>query len=405
MESGSCPISECGTPPEVIVMTAYANPDTVDAALKEGAWLYIEKPFDLTYVITAASQALKYHRQKQQCPIPSSGHIQLVGNSGRMKLLKQKVALAAGSDVPILIVGETGTGKELVSQVIHSTGIRSQNPFVTLDCTVLQETLVESELFGHKKGSFTSATTDYDGLILQARGGTLFIDEIGELNLSLQKKFLRVLQNRSYRPVGANRDIESDFRMIAATNRNLDSMVRSGMFRQDLLFRMKAFVLEVPPLRERKEDILDLIEHYIPEFSRRYQIPLKKCSSDFMDTMLLYDWPGNVRELINALDCAFTMARKEPVLFACHLPMDMRVHLIQQSIRTRSPDDETPTAPMNSLPPLQQLREQAVADVEKKYFEKLIMISGGNMKQMIEISGLGQAQIYRMMNKYNIRRR
>ena len=195
------------------------------------------------------------------------------------------IAQAAGSDVNVFITGETGTGKELFARAVHENSPRARGNFVVVDCTALPETLVESLLFGHEKGTFTGAEKARDGLVRQAHCGTLFLDEVGELPLNMQKAFLRVLQERRFRPLGGSREIESDFRLVAATNRNLDQMVRAGQFREDLLFRLRSYVIELPPLRERPEDLQELARFYADRFCERYGLPSKGFSPDFIRTL------------------------------------------------------------------------------------------------------------------------
>ena len=255
----------------------------------------------------------------------------------RMRSCFDILAQAANSDASVLITGETGTGKELFARAIHENSPRAKKNFVVVDCTALPKTLVESTLFGYEKGAFTGADKDQDGLVRQAHGGTLFLDEVGELPLVIQKAFLRVLQEHRFRPVGSKKEIESDFRLVAATNRNLDEMVEARHFRRDLLFRLQTFTLDLPALRERKEDIRELVMYHMAKLSERYGIGTKGFAPEFLESLIAYDWPGNVRELVNAVERALTMARHEPTLFPKHLPTQIRVSLARASVTKEAP--------------------------------------------------------------------
>ncbi|NHZ46858.1 sigma 54-interacting transcriptional regulator, partial [Nitratidesulfovibrio liaohensis] len=240
---------------------------------------------------------------------------------------------AAGSDAAALVTGETGVGKELFARAIHDNSPRAAAPFVAVDCASLPRSLAGSILFGHRKGAFTGADSNRDGLVLQADGGTLFLDEVGELPLSMQKMFLRVLQEHRFRPVGGRTEITSDFRLIAATNRDLEDMAERNTFRSDLLYRMRTVVVSIPPLRERCEDVTALAGHYLPRVWARFALPEKDISPDFHETLLAYHWPGNVRELIHTLERAVLASQDAPKLFARHLPDYLRICLARAAAR------------------------------------------------------------------------
>ncbi|WP_231039182.1 sigma 54-interacting transcriptional regulator, partial [Nitratidesulfovibrio oxamicus] len=257
----------------------------------------------------------------------------IVGVSTAIRRCLDVVAEAAGSDAAALVTGETGVGKELFARAIHDNSPRAAAPFVAVDCASLPRSLVGSILFGHRKGAFTGADSNRDGLVLQADRGTLFLDEVGELPLSMQKMFLRVLQEHRFRPVGGRTEITSDFRLIAATNRNLEDMVERNTFRSDLLYRMRTVVVSIPPLRERCEDVTALAGHYLPRIWARFALPEKDISPDFHETLLAYHWPGNVRELIHTLERAALAAQDAPKLFARHLPDYLRICLARAAAR------------------------------------------------------------------------
>jgi len=299
--------------PEVIVITAYGDPDSVENALAKGAWDYIEKPFSKGEFTQLLKDVLVYHANRRQTkPAFDFEQAGIIGSSPRMQACRALLSSAAGSDASVLLTGETGTGKELFARAIHDHSARSSHRFVIVDCAALPPLIVESILFGHEKGSYTGADKDRQGLIIQAHKGTLFLDEVGELPLSVQKKFLRILQEGRFRPVGKPTEIESDFRVISATNRSLEELAASGKFRRDLLFRLKAVTIELPPLRERSEDILDLASLHLERLYAKYRLKPKRLSAAFRGTLTQYAWPGNVRELFQALESALVVAHTAP---------------------------------------------------------------------------------------------
>jgi len=271
-----------------------------------------------------------------------------------------------------------------------------------VDCASLPETIVESVLFGHERGAFTGADRSKTGLITQADGGTLFLDEVGELPLAVQGSFLRALQERRFRPVGSVKEVTSDFRLIAASNRDLDEMVRQGRFRKDLLFRLRTFAIILPPLREHPEDISELISYYLTRLSRRYEKGTKGFSPDFLDTLLDYDWPGNVRELVNALERAIAVAGENPTLFPAHLPTEIRIKVKRNQVGEEESARVSSAAPGRSLKTLQEHREAAVAGAERRYLEDLIARTRGDIREACEVSGLSRSRLYGLLKKYRI---
>jgi two-component system NtrC family response regulator len=392
--------------PEVIIITGYGDPDGAELAIKEGAWDYVEKPLSVKDVMLSIERALQYREKKQTAATPVALKTEgIVGNSPRLRSCLDTLAQAACSDANVLISGETGTGKELFAWAIHTNGARSSRSFVVVDCAALPETLVESTLFGHVRGAFTGADKPRDGLIKQADGGTLFLDEIGELPIAIQKAFLRVLQERRFRPVGGGQEVTSDFRLIAATNRNLEAMVKSGGFREDLLFRVRTLVLELPALRDMKDDVRDLVVFYVLKLCERYGVPMKSFSPEFQDVLLDYDWPGNVRELIQALEKAIVSAKDEPVLFPQHLPEHIRIHLARAAVSQRqSPAPQPAPAPDWSGKPasLKDFREAGLARVEKDYLKSLMQRTNGDIGETCRISGLSRSRLYTLLKKYQI---
>ena len=274
---------------------------------------------------------------------------------------------------------------------------------MVVDCTALPETLVESVLFGHARGAFTGAETSEEGLVRQADGGTLFLDEIGELPILIQKRFLRVIQEHRFRAVGGRREISSDFRLMAATNRDLEIMVREGRFREDLLFRLRTIVIDSPPLREIPGDIRKVADFYLNDLCERFGIVGKQASPEFWEIVGKYPWPGNVRELIQALEKALVSAKDEPMLFPKHLPTYIRIKVARGSFLPSPAGSGRPEIPLNAsatLPKLKDVRAAAVSDAEQQYLKELISFTGGDSSEACRISGLSRSRFYTLLKKY-----
>jgi two-component system, NtrC family, response regulator len=398
-------IRKSAEPPEVIIITGFGDPDGAELAIKNGAWDYVEKPLAVKDVKLAVERALLYREKKQRAgrsvALDREG---IVGKSPLLKPCLDLLAQASASEANVLLSGETGTGKELFAWAIHRNSARADHNFVVVDCAALPETLLESTLFGHTRGAFTGADRARDGLIKQADGGTLFLDEVGELSFSIQKSFLRVLQERRFRPVGGSQEIRSDFRLIAATNRDLEEMAKKGQFREDLLFRLRTLSIDLPPLREFKEDLRDLVIHYTAKLCEQYNQPMKGFSSDFFAVLLDYDWPGNVRELVQALEKAIVSAQDAPTLFPMHLPQHIRIHLARRSVGRKgaTPGPGELSARANELPSLAAAREAGLAEMEKEYLARLTQETGKDMSKACQISGLSRSRFYALLKKYNI---
>jgi two-component system NtrC family response regulator len=392
-------------PPEVIIITGFCNPDAAELAVRSGAWDYIVKPPSVEGINLTVKRALDYRTEKLNHTAP---HVlkreNVVGQSAGLNMVLERVAQAAAVESNVLITGETGTGKELLSQAIHENSARSRHRFVVVDCAALPDTLVESVLFGHAKGAFTSAEKEREGLIRQAHGGTLFLDEVGELPLSAQKAFLRVIQERRFRPVSSQQEIRVDFRLIAATNRDLDAMAAKGHFRSDLLFRLRSFSIEVPPLRKRPEDIKTLAVHYINRLSEIYHIENKGFSSDFIKALDKYQWPGNVRELFHALEEAFSFAGSEPLLHPHHLPIRIRAILTRMTVRARNQDlpsrtkFEATSLSKETFLKMSEFRSQ----MELHYLHQLTLLTNGNRKEACRISGLSRTRLFELLRKHHL---
>ncbi|MHB8790339.1 MAG: sigma-54-dependent transcriptional regulator [Desulfobulbaceae bacterium] len=387
--------------PEVIIITGKGDPDGAQQAISSGAWSYIEKPNVVRELLLHLTRALEYRAEKQQIrPVPVAlKRGSIIGSSPLLLSCLDQVARAAACDTSVLLTGETGTGKEIFARAIHDNSQRAAGNFVVVDCAALPETLIESTLFGHARGAFTGADKARDGLIKHADGGTLFLDEIGELPVSLQKAFLRVLQEHQYRPVGDTKEIKSDFRVVAATNRNLEEGVSSGIFRSDLLFRLQGIWIQLPPLRDRQGDIKELTTSYLEKLCLRHGIETKGIAPDFTSALATYSWPGNVRELFQVLEQVFANAINHHTLFARHLPEHLRVLQAQAAIRTspadlltRSPDRNGNEAP----PPWSEYKSAA----EEAYLRRLMDHTRGSITNACRVSGLSRTRLYQLLKKH-----
>jgi two-component system NtrC family response regulator len=400
-------IRELTDPPEVIIITGAGDPDGAELAIVNGAWDYIEKQSSIKRMTLPLVRALQYREEKKtRKPAVALKLDGIVGDSFKMQACFDVVAHAADSDANVLIFGETGTGKELFARAIHANGNRSNKNFVVVDCAALPESLVESALFGYEKGAFTGADKPQVGLIKQADGGTLFLDEVGELPLIMQKAFLRVLQERRFRPLGARQEVESNFRLLAATNRDLDQAVAEGTFRKDLLFRLRSLSLTLPPLRDHLEDIKELVLYHTGKLCESYSIPQKGFAPEFFECLLVFDWPGNVRELINTLDRAIAEARHEPTLYPNHLPSYIRIQAARNTVSRETPELSPATAASAgvNLPKLRDYREAAVAQAEREYLKELMVLANNDLQEACRISDLSQPRLYALLKKHRISR-
>lgn len=391
--------------PEIIIITGYGSQDGAELAIRTGAWDYIEKGSTFKEMLLPLTRALEYRAEKRKYISPPVLNREgIIGSSVRLQECLDLLAQASGCDTSVLITGETGTGKELFARAIHSNSMRKDKDLVVVDCASLPENLVESVLFGHEKGSFTGADRSEEGLIKQADGGTLFLDEVGELPLKAQKSFLRVLQEHCFRPIGSKKEIRSNFRVVSATNQNLDHMVSCGTFREDLLFRLRALTIRLPSLRERSEDIGELARYYADKLCARYGLKTKKFSPEFLDALQAYNWPGNVRELVNALERSISMARDLPSLFPIHLPTRIRAALARASIQIGTPANKPQQGDEKKdnavLPNLKTLLETT----ERQYIKDLVSFAGWDIKKACSVSGLSRSRFYERLKKHQIQR-
>ena len=402
-------IRETNSSPEVVIITGYGAADDAEHALKNGAWDYIQKPITPKKILLLLEHILQYYEdlnktRKQSEPLKLEG---IIGKSKEMKTCFDLVGQAAASEANVLIAGETGTGKELFARAIHANSPRVDKGMVVVDCAVLPESIVESVLFGHEKGSFTSADQAREGLIRQADGGTLFLDEVGELPRSLQKAFLRVLQEHRFRTIGGKEESESNFRLIAATNRNLDEMVEKGQFRKDLLYRLRALELSLPPLRGRRDDIKELLYYYSEGLCQEYGKPPREFSPECLDALAVYDWPGNVRELVNLLNMLFATSQEESQLYLKHLPVYIRIQAARAAFKEEPRPEvnlKEESASAFKFPQFKKYKEDLILKGEKEYLQELMTFTRGSLKDACQLSGLGRTWLYTLLKKYDVSR-
>ena len=406
-------LQELPSMPDIIAMAEDGDPETAATSISQGAWDYLGTPVSINSVQCLISRVLQSRQKRREFSQQKVlKREKIIGRSAKLRRCLDSLARASESVCSVLFVGETGTGKELFASALHDNSSRADKGMVVVDCTNLTRTLAESLLFGHDKGAFTGAVAKKQGLIAQANTSSLFLDEIGELPVSVQKSFLRVLQEKRYRPLGSKYEEESDFRLISATNRSLLEMVEKQDFRKDLYFRISGMVIELPPLRERTEDIECIVTHYLPLISEEYQVRDKTPSEDFMYALHSYPWPGNVRELINTLYIAVNNAMDEKHLYPHHLPVDVRVKIIQSNFFKQKPEihplTPPPAAPLSpggcfdphNFPTYKEKREEAVSTMEGLYLSDLETISQGNIADACRYSDLSRARLYQLLKKH-----
>jgi len=376
---------------EVVLISAFGTLETALEAVKAGAFDYVSKPVDIGQVRDVVARALARRARAGETrpaafPAGRTAPDGLVGRSGAMLGVYKQIALACASDAPVLVTGETGTGKELVARAIHRHGPRSLRPFVPVNCGALPEGLLESELFGHLRGAFTGAVADKKGLFEEARGGTIFLDEIGEMSPALQVRLLRSLELGEVRPVGASRAMSVDVRVIAATHRDLERGAVEGTFRQDLFYRLHVFAIRIPPLRERREDVPLLATHFLAGFASRGRgaaaLTPAALTPAALAALAAHDWPGNVRELENTLERLAVEARGGTIDVADLPP----------AFRERKVSLEEPL--FADLPSLEEL--------EKRYLRHVLTAVKGNRSRAAEVLGIDRRTLYRMAERFGL---
>jgi DNA-binding NtrC family response regulator len=373
----------------VIVMTAFGSMDTAIAAIRAGAYDFVTKPVDLDILALCLERAVKHRELNKKIRILSEAVSkprfpdELIGDSAPMMELRDGIARIADTEASVLVTGESGTGKELVARLLHKHSRRRPAPFVPVNCAAIPDTLLESELFGHAPGAFTDAKTGRRGLFVEADGGSLFLDEIGEIPVAVQPKLLRVLEERRVRPVGSDKESSVDVRVIAATNRDLEAAVEKRRFREDLFYRLNVIQIEVPPLRARGTDTLLLALHFVEQISARTKKKVIGISAPAAEKLLEYDWPGNVRELRNAIERAVALARFEEIVVE-DLPRKVRAYQSHQVV-------------IGSNNPAELI---TLENLEHRYIRHVLKATGGNKTFAARILGLDRKTLYRKLRQY-----
>ena len=390
---------KCNAGTVVILISAYASTETAVAAMNEGAYDYVPKPFDKDELMQTVAKALDLKTIEQEKELlddqlKENLHFGvLIGNSPAMAHIYKLIIQVAKTKTNVLITGESGTGKELIAQSIHQESDRINDPFVVINCGGIPETLMESELFGHKKGSFTGATQDKKGLFEIAHKGTIFLDEIGELSLPIQVKLLRAVQEKVFKPVGGNEDISVDIRIISATNKELEKEVIAGNFREDLFYRLNVIEIKVPPLRERKTDLRILAQHFLEKYSREMGKEISKFSSYAIDLLNKYDFPGNIRELENLLERSVALSTTN-IILPDSLALSLHKRRWIEGFKDRRFDlDEVSRG---------VLLDDILEDIERGYLRKALDCSNGSKNKAAELLGVSFRSLRYRLDKLGI---
>jgi two-component system, NtrC family, response regulator GlrR len=369
----------------IIILTAHGSIESAVEAMQKGAFNFLNKPFDPEELLLQIEKAMENQRlvsevKRLEGLLNERYNFQsIVARSEKMRKVLELVSRIARTDSTIYISGESGTGKEVIAKAIHFASERRDKPFVPINCAAIPETLLESELFGYEKGAFTDAKRSYGGLFVQSHQGTIFLDEIGDMSFSLQAKLLRVLQEKEFYPLGSGKPVDVDVRVIVATNKDLEAKVKDGSFREDLFYRIHVVPIDLPPLRERKEDIPLLAEHFLKEISQRMKKDVKGISTMAMQKLMLYDWPGNVRELENTIEHAVAITQNDVISEGTVLP--------------------TKDLPAESLKPF----KEAVEEFKRGYLVRVLEFTKGNVSKAAELAGKYRADFYNLVKKHNLK--
>jgi two-component system response regulator GlrR len=370
----------------IIILTAHGSIESAVEAMRKGAYSYLTKPFEPRDLLFQLEKALENRRLTSEIERLKGlleeryDFTNIVARSEKMHRVLEMVSRIAGTESTVYIHGESGTGKELIAKAIHLASDRKNKPFVAINCAALPETLLESQLFGHEKGAFTGALRSTKGLFTQAHEGTIFLDEIGDMTLPIQAKLLRVLQERQFYPLGSEKAVEVDVRVIVATQKDLAEEVKQGLFREDLFYRIHVIPIHLPSLRERKEDIPPLVEHFLKKFNRQMKKEIKGLAPTAMQRFMLHEWPGNVRELENTIEYAVAMSQQD---------------FITEDFILRA-DASGPVAP---LKPLKEARDA----FEMNYLSNLLKVCEGNVSQAAKLAGKYRADFYDLLKKHELK--
>jgi two-component system response regulator GlrR len=369
----------------VIILTAHGSIETAVEAVKKGAFNYLTKPFNPQELLLQIKRAMENRRLISEIKRLEGllkeryDFINIVTKNEKMLRILEQVSRIANTDSTVYIYGESGTGKELIARSIHLASERKDKSFVAINCAAIPETLLESALFGHEKGAFTGAIRTSKGLFVQAHQGTVFLDEIGDMPLSIQAKLLRLLQEQQFYPVGSEKPMNVDVRVIVATNKDLEAEVKNGSFREDLFYRVHVIPINLPPLRERKEDIPILVEDFLKKFSEKMKKDIERLTPSAVQKLMIYDWPGNVRELENTIEYAVALTQQD---------------IINEDIILPAKD-----LPAEPLKPIKEAREE----FEKVYLIRLLEFTGGNVSRAAKVAGKYRADFYNLLKKCNLK--
>jgi len=374
----------------ILLITAFGSIESAIEAIQAGAFHYIAKPFRADELLIHVRRALEQRQMRQEIDRLRSEALRryrlkdIVGRSQVMQQIFDTVRRISDMPSSVLILGESGTGKEMVAHALHEHSSRAAGPFIAINCAAIPEALLESELFGYVRGAFSDAQKDRPGLFKEAHGGSLFLDEIGEMPVNLQAKLLRVIETREVRPLGSNKTEKVDVRLISATNRELEQAVHDGRFRQDLFYRLNVIRIELPPLRERAEDIPPLVDHFIGRFAPRAKRLVKGVEKEALALLMQYRWPGNIRELEHTIERAVLLGNKSTIGID-DLPPELR----------KSEADRLPLA-------LAVTRKYTLRDLEREYIEKVLLYYGGNKTEAAKILGVDRTTLYRKLEEYKL---
>jgi two-component system response regulator GlrR len=388
--------------PEVptMILTAHGSIENAVEAMRRGAWGYLTKPFEPQDLLMQIERAIQHRRLNSEIKRlkvlleERYDFANIIARSAKMRAVLDVVSRIAKLDSTVFIQGESGTGKEVIAKAIHIASDRKEEAFVALNCAALPETLLESELFGHEKGAFTGAVKSTRGLFTQAHRGTLFLDEIGDMPMSTQSKLLRVLQERQFYPVGSEVPIEVDVRVIVATNKDLADLVKKGLFRDDLFYRIHVIPIYLPPLRERKEDIVPLVEFFLKKCGQQMKKEVKGLTPEALGKLMFHEWPGNVRELENTIEYAVAMTQKELITDD---------HILQtRAAAARNGRAASPTAAPGQEDRLKPLKDARDA-FERSYLVQVLSMTDGNVSQAAKLAGKYRADLYDLLKKHDLR--
>jgi two-component system, NtrC family, response regulator GlrR len=383
-----------------IILTAHGTIESAVEAMRRGAYSYLTKPFEPSDLLLQIERALENRnlnseiKRLKEILHERFDFANIIAHSGKMRAVLDVVSRIATLDSTVYIHGESGTGKELIAKAIHLASDRKDKPFVALNCAALPESLLESELFGHEKGAFTGAVKTTRGLFTQAHGGTMFLDEIGDMPMATQSKLLRVLQERQFHPVGSEAPVAVDVRVIVATNKDLAEQVKKGLFRDDLFYRIHVIPIHLPALREHKEDIVPLVEHFLKKYREQMKKDVKGLIPEALRKLMLHDWPGNVRELENTIEYAVAMTRQE--LVTADYILQGRINLAD------SPSDGSHLKSGDEPAGLKSLKD-ARDSFERDYLVKVLSMTEGNVSHAAKLAGKYRADFYDLLKKHDLK--